>query len=89
MRRWALVNKDSKIIDNVISWDGVSYWTPPDNYDLIECGQTDDAEPGGKYEDGKFLTNEQVRQLYYSSLPQEETIIESLPNEVTTEPTVI
>lgn len=75
MRRWALVDKDTKYVHGIALWDGVSLWEPHiPNVDLIECENTD-AEPGGKYIDGTFLP------------PEKPTITPD--NEVTSEPTVI
>jgi hypothetical protein len=42
MYKYALINKQN-IVENVISWDGESNWTPPENMtclnvENIECG---------------------------------------------------
>ncbi len=35
MGRYAIVNEFGKVI-NVIEWDGISNWNPPENHDLVE-----------------------------------------------------
>lgn len=34
MQRYALINNQS-IVENIVSWDGVSEWTPPENMTCV------------------------------------------------------
>ena len=88
LKRWALVDRETKIVHNVVIWDGVSDWYPNiPNVDLIECTDLP-AEPGGKYENGIFLDRVEVSYLYPPE-PPVEIVIAPIDNEVTTEPKVI
>ena len=53
MGRYAMVITESGLVDNVIVYDGVSPFTPPDGIELIEA--TDDAEPGGTWNGSEFV----------------------------------
>ena len=53
MGRYAMVVTESGLVDNVIVYDGVSPFTPPDGIELIEA--TDDAEPGGTWNGSEFV----------------------------------
>lgn len=78
MKRWALVENGSNIVQNIILWDGVSAWKPQEGVYLVECDGYQDAQPGGTYENGIF-----VRPVIVEG-PE---LIAN--NEVTTEPTVL
>ena len=53
MGRYAMVVTETGLVDNVIVYDGVSPFTPPDGIELIEA--TDDAEPGGTWNGSEFV----------------------------------
>lgn len=85
MRTWAIVDKTTKIIHNVVVWDGVSPYDPKiPNVEFIECTGFI-AEPGGMYENGEFIRIEEVQRRFAPPPSASETI----ENEVTSEPTVI
>jgi len=48
-----MVVTESGLVDNVIVYDGVSPFTPPDGIELIEA--TDNAEPGGTWNGSEFV----------------------------------
>lgn len=39
--RHAVVNKETKIVSNVIVWDGVSKWSPPVGHDVVRHDKCD------------------------------------------------
>lgn len=83
MRKWALVDKDTNEVREVIAWDGVTTWSPTiPNVDVIECTDEEFAECGGTYVEGVFFPMPVEQQAY-----SESTITAN--NEVTTEPTVL
>lgn len=55
MNRYALINKTTGAIENIIVWDGVSEWTPPADVDAVQLSESDTAYIGGtRNSDGTF-----------------------------------
>lgn len=55
MNQYALVNKTTSVIENVIVWDGVTEWTPPDNTETFQLSESDIVHVGGtRNPDGTF-----------------------------------
>lgn len=52
MQRYALINNEN-IVENIVSWDGVSEWTPPEN---TTCFNVEDieCEIGSSYDGTAF-----------------------------------
>lgn len=48
---YAIIN--NKIVENVIVWDGVSEWTPPENCEIVPLQP--EVGIGWKYENGQFI----------------------------------
>jgi hypothetical protein len=53
MERWAIVNSDDNVVDNLVVWDGTTPWTPPDGHSAIalagqwcDIGYTYDSATG-------------------------------------------
>jgi hypothetical protein len=44
---YALVNKETNIVENIIVWDGITEWTPPANVDVIFVSDIETAYIGG------------------------------------------
>lgn len=40
MIRYAIINTTTNIVENVIFWDGVSDWTPPDDHIAVNAEDT-------------------------------------------------
>ena len=40
MIRYAIINTSTNIVENVILWDGVSDWTPPDDHIAVNAEDT-------------------------------------------------
>lgn len=53
MARYAMVDGDGNVT-NVCEWNGTDDWSAPEGVAIIECYETDAAEPGGTYFDGVF-----------------------------------
>ena len=53
MGRYALIVTETGVVDNVIMYDGVSPFTPPDDMELREAD--DNAEPGGTWNGSAFV----------------------------------
>ena len=53
MARYAMVDGDGNVT-NVCEWNGTDDWSAPEGVVVIECSDTDAAEPGGTYIDGVF-----------------------------------
>lgn len=51
--KWAVINANSNIVENIIVWDGKSPWAPPQGYLCVECGN--EAEIGDIYQNGTFI----------------------------------
>jgi hypothetical protein len=52
-RFWVLI-KDG-VVENSIVWDGVSNWSPPTGYEVVETTAMENAPgPGWLYADGVF-----------------------------------
>jgi len=47
--QYAIINAEN-IVTNVVEWDGVSEWGPPEGHQLIEALPGDHIEPGGIYD---------------------------------------
>ena len=50
MRTWAVIRDEDQICDNVVLWDGVTEWAPPDYHGLIELMPGDHAGIGWKWD---------------------------------------
>jgi len=48
MKRWAMINRETNVVENVCNWDGSSRWNPPENYLMV---QTDIANFGDTYDE--------------------------------------
>jgi hypothetical protein len=59
MSNYAMVNNETNRVDNVIAWDGISEYTPPEGYTLIEIPPPNETEPtpgeGWFYINGTFV----------------------------------
>jgi len=59
MNNYAMVNNQTNVVDNTIVWDGVTPYTPPDGYALVELPAPSETEPmpgaGWSYVDGVFV----------------------------------
>jgi len=53
MYRYALINKQTNIVDNTVVWDGTDCWTPPDTHTAVNIENTK-AGVNWKYENGTF-----------------------------------
>jgi hypothetical protein len=53
MQRYALINSEN-IVENIVSWDGVSEWTPPENMTCINV-ESIQCDIGSSY-DGTVFT---------------------------------
>lgn len=53
MRTWALVNTETNVVENIIKWDGITDWRPPDGFICIECSEGGDI--GDTYENETFI----------------------------------
>lgn len=49
---YAVIDGDGNIV-NVIVWDGVTEWEPPEGTQAVRCGENR-CSIGGRYEDGVF-----------------------------------
>jgi len=65
MDRYAVINKDTGEVMNVIAWDGETPWTPPDNHYVL---QHDDVGRGDFWSDKH---NDFVRPLSKLKLPED------------------
>ena len=45
--KYALVNKETNVVENIILWDGVAEWTPPSEVDVVQLSDADIAYIGG------------------------------------------
>lgn len=59
MSNYAIINNKTNVIDNVIVWDGISTYTPPDGYTIVEIPPQNENSPtpgvGWQYIDGTFV----------------------------------
>lgn len=67
MKNYAVVNKSSGLVENIVIWDGLAEWASPDGTSTIE---TDSASIGWSYSDGKFSPPPEIQ-------PSDEEIIQS------------
>lgn len=49
--KYALVNRDSKVVENVVIWDGATAWTSPSNSIPIQLSEDSNVSPGHLYEE--------------------------------------
>ena len=58
MQRYALINSEN-IVENIVSWDGVSGWTPPEN---MTCFNVEgiQCDIGSTYNGSIFIAPEQI-----------------------------
>lgn len=47
IKRWAMVNRETNIVENICNWDGTDRWSPPQGFYMI---QTDIASIGDLYD---------------------------------------
>lgn len=47
MKRWAMVNRETNVVENVCNWDRSSRWNPSKDYCMVE---TDTANFGDIYD---------------------------------------
>jgi hypothetical protein len=52
--KYAVINSETKIVENVILWDGVTPWTPPDGYYAEPIGDSG-AGIDWSHIDGQFF----------------------------------
>jgi hypothetical protein len=50
MANWAVIRQADDICDNVVVWDGVAQWDPPDLHYVVELQESDFAGIGWKYD---------------------------------------
>lgn len=59
MSDYAMVNNETSRVDNVIIWNGVAEYTPPEGYTLVQIPEPNETEPtpceGWFYIDGVFV----------------------------------
>lgn len=55
MSRYAVVIVKSSVVQNVIEWDGVTPWTPPDGCIAVAVSDTTIVEIGYLYINGEFV----------------------------------
>lgn len=56
MSNYAMVNNETNRVDNVIVWDGVTPYAPPEGYTLVEIPETEPTPGiGWFYIDGAFV----------------------------------
>jgi hypothetical protein len=41
IKRYAVINKETREVTNVIAWDGVSLWTPPAGHYVVQHDHVD------------------------------------------------
>lgn len=51
--KYALVNTNNLVV-NIIEWDGVSLWSPPEDCKLVKY-TVEEVSPGFTYSDGTFI----------------------------------
>jgi hypothetical protein len=59
MYRYALINKETNIVENLILWDGTDCWIPPDT-EIVANVENMIVEIGYTYSDGTFTAPEPV-----------------------------
>jgi hypothetical protein len=52
--KYAVINSDTNIVENIALWDGVTPWTPPAGYYVEVIGDSG-AGIGWSYVDGQFV----------------------------------
>lgn len=50
MSNWAVIREDDHICDNVVVWDGVAQWSPPEGHYVKELSPEDHAGIGWKWD---------------------------------------
>lgn len=58
MQRYALINNQN-IVENIVSWDGVSSWTPPENMICLNV-EGIQCDIGSTYNGSTFITPKRV-----------------------------
>ena len=54
MKVWTLIKNN--VVENVVLWDGISEWSPPDGYTLIDITDMENGPgPGWTYENDAFI----------------------------------
>jgi hypothetical protein len=51
--QWLLVKNG--VIENIVAWDGITPWTPPDGYELVKYGGEPAAQIGWGWIDGHLV----------------------------------
>lgn len=54
-KKYAVINKVSNVVENVVMWDGVSNWSPGDDFYLIDVTGVNPVGFGMKYESETFI----------------------------------
>lgn len=54
MKYYAMISKTSKVVENVILWDGESEYCPNEEFDLVEIVE-ENVGIGYSYENGIFV----------------------------------
>ena len=70
MNNYAMVNSSTKIVENIIDWDGVSDYSPPDGYILVRIVD-EYVNPGWIYDGDSLVPPPE---------PPDSTVLESIPN---------
>lgn len=53
---YALINKETNVVDNICAWDGnTQTWTPPSTHDAIRVPDDIGIGVGWTYENGAFV----------------------------------
>lgn len=52
MSRYAVIDDATKLVVNVIEWDGGTAWAPPEGHSVVK---SDTAGPGDTYKNRKFI----------------------------------
>ena len=58
MQRYALINNQN-IVENIVSWDGVSRWTPPENMTCLNV-EGIQCDIGSTYNGSIFIAPERT-----------------------------
>jgi hypothetical protein len=72
MQRYALINSQN-IVENIVSWDGVSEWTPPENMICLNV-ENISCDIGSTYNGSIFIKPKPV-ELEPISQPTKEELI--------------
>lgn len=54
-KKFAVINKGTNVVENVVLWDGVSKWDPGSDFFLIEVTGINPMGTGMLYDNGNFV----------------------------------